>query len=264
MINIIKQRLKEQRNSVIIYLLSLSGYALLMISMFPQMKKMDIDALIRSYPEEIAKFFGDSGMATYSTIEGFISMEFLSFFFMLILTFYIGSVAGTAIAGQIEKRTIDFNLSQPISRTKIILAETTTAVFYIALIVAATSLSILLFTKIFNIDLSFTGLMAFTFMAALFAFAHYGIALFFSSILRSKSTVMLLTVGISLGSYIFLSLTRLIEKLKDYADLSIYTLYDPEKLLKHGVINWHQVEILLAIFIVGLILSTIIFNKKDV
>ncbi len=264
MINIIKQRLKEQRNSVLIYILSLMGYAVLMISMFPTLQKMDLQALIANYPEEIARFFGDSGMLSYGTIEGFLSMEFLSLFFILIISFYIGSSAGSAIAGQIEKKTMDFNLSQPISRTKMVLSEAVTATFYSALITILISSVILLLCKILDIAISTQGLGAFTLVATLFIWAIYGIGIFFSSFLKSKISVTLLTVGFTMGSYIFLSLTRIIDKLKDLDILSIFYLYNPEKILKTGSVQVYHLEILFGIFLVGLIGSIVIFNAKDI
>jgi len=264
MINIIKRQFNEQKNSVLIYLISLIGYSLLMISMFPQMKKMDIEALIDSYPEEIAKFFGESGMASYGTIEGFLAMEFLSFFFILILMFYIGSAAGSVIAGQIEKKTIDFNLSQPISRTKIVLSNTIIIMFFSGALVTLISLSIWLLCQSYNIDISAKGLTAFTILATIFVWAFYGIAILLSSILRSKIGVTLLTVGFSLASYVFLSLSRVSDKLKDYDRFSIFYLYNPEEVLKTGNINWTHIAILASVFIIGLTGSIIIFNKKDV
>lgn len=263
MLNIIIQKFKEQRTSVSIYTGALIGYTLLMISMFPSIKKMDIEAMMKDMPEQFVKFFGDEGMASYNTIEGYISMEFLSFFFILILTFYIGSVAGSAIAGQIEKRTIDFNLSQPISRTKSLLAEGLVAIIYSALIIITCSLAMFLLGKIFDSHFKISGLIAFTAIATLFMWSIFGIAMFISSIFKSKSAVMLTTFGITLFMYIFLSLTRMVEKLKDYDKLSIFYLYDPQKLLKSGEINLSHAAILFAIFAIGLISSIVIFNKKD-
>lgn len=264
MINIIIRKLREQYKSVLIYAGSLIGYALIMVSIFPMIKKMDLEALMKGYPPELAKFFGTSGIATYNTIEGYISMEFLAFFFVLILTFYIGSAAGSVIAGQIEKRTMDFNLSQPISRTKIVFAETAVGLKFSALIVILMSTSMLFFGKIFNSEFKVGGLIAFTLTAVFFMWVLYGIAIFLSSMLKSKISVMLGTVGITMTFYIFSSLTRIVDKLKDYDKFSIFYLYDPEKLLKTGVIHWPHILILLGILLAGLISSIIIFNRKDV
>ncbi len=262
--NIAKRQFTEQRNSVLIYLASLFGYTLLMVSMFPTLKKMDIESLIQNYPKEIADFFSQSGMSSYSKIEGFLSMEFLSFFFILVIAFYIGSAAGSAIAGQIEKKTMDFNLSQPVSRTKIVLANAIVALLYSALIVNFTSFAIWFCCQAYNIEISTKGIAAFALFATVFIWSIYGIGVFFSSILRSKIGVSLLTVGITLASFIILSLTRIVDKLKDLENISIFKLYDPEKLLANGQINLQHILILLSIMILGLAGSLIIFNKKDV
>ncbi len=261
--NIIVQKFKEQKNSVLVYAGVLIGYILLMVSIFPSIKKMDIEELMKQMPEQFSKFFGEDGMAAYSTIEGYISVEFLSFFFILILAFYVGSTAGSAIAGQIEKRTIDFNLSQPISRTSALLSETLVALVYSTLIVLSCSIAMLLFGEIFSNPFKVNGLMAFFLIASLFIWAIYGIAIFLSSILRSKMAAMLLTFGITLFMYIFLSLTRMVDEIKELDKISIFYLYDPQKLLSTGEINWLYAFILFTIFACGLIGSLIIFNRKD-
>lgn len=264
MINIIYQRLREQFRSVMIYAGALIAYALLMISIFPTIQKMDLQALMASYPKELAKFFSSSGIETYSTIEGYMAMEYLSMFFVIIIIFYIGSAAGSAIAGTIEKRTADFNLSQPVSRLKLVLAEAIVAAKYSALIVFLVSLSMFIFGKIFNAPFHIRGLAAFTLVAVLFLWALYGIAIFLSSMLRTKLSVVLLTFGFVLGSYVFSSLTRIVEKIQHLDKISIFYLYNPEQLLKTGNINWTHAGALFLIFALGLTSAIVIFNKKDI
>ena len=262
--NITKQRLKEQRNSVLIYLGAIIGYTFLMISLFPSMQKMDIESMLKEIPEDFSKFFGSDLASVYTTVEGYLSAEFLSFFFILIISFYIGSAAGSAIAGQIERKTMDFNLSQPISRIKIVISESIVALIYSALIVIVTSSAMLLFGKIFNAPFKFNGILVFTLLATFFIWAIYGIAIFLSSLLRSKISVMLLTFGIALASYVFLSLTRIVDKIKDFDHFSLFYLYDPQKLLQQAEINWNHLAVLALILILGLSSALAIFNKKDV
>ena len=264
MINIIFQRLKEQYRSVLIYTAALIAYALLMISIFPTIQKMDLKALMASYPKELAKFFSSSGIETYSTIEGYMAMEYLSMFFVIIIVFYIGSAAGSAIAGTIEKRTMDFNLSQPVSRSKLVLAEAAVAVKYSALIVSLVSLSMFIFGQIFNTPFHAKGLVAFTVVAILFLWALYGIAIFLSSILRTKLSVVLLIFGFVMASFVFSSLTRIVEKIQHLDKISIFYLYSPEQLLKTGTVNWNQAGILFLIFVLGLSAAIVIFNRKDI
>ena len=122
--NIIVQRLKEQRNSIIYYALGLLAYVWMIMAIYPSFgNSTEIEELIKLYPKDFLKFFGGNETAL-STIEGFMSLEFLNFFFILIVLFYIGAAAGSIVAGRIENKTMDFFLSQPISRIKILISET--------------------------------------------------------------------------------------------------------------------------------------------
>jgi ABC-type transport system involved in multi-copper enzyme maturation permease subunit len=235
-----------------------------MISLFPSLQKMDIKAMMSQMPEQFTKFFGNDLTSAYTSIEGYLSMEFLSFFFILIVLFYVGSAAGSAIAGQIEKKTMDFNLSQPIPRTKFVISQSVIALLYSMGIVLATALSMFVFGKIFNAEFKITGLLAFSAFVTLFVWAFYGIGIFLSSFLRSKMSVMLAVVMFGLASYVFLSLTRMVDSIKDLDYLSIFHLYDPQKILQTGELNLSNLIVLAGIFLIGLTGSVIIFNKKDV
>jgi len=264
MITTIIQKFKEQWRSLIYYFLGLLAYSWMIMSLFPTMAKMDLESLYSQYPEEFLKFFGSEQMESMSKIEGFLSLEFLSLFFILIVGFYVASSAGSTIAGAIEKRIMDFQLTQPISRTKLVISETILGLFNSFFLTVLTSLSIFGLSKIYNVEISAKGLIAFIVIAALLLWAFYGIALFLSSLLRTKIIVAASTIFILMGFYIFSSMTRIVEKLADYDKYSIFYLYDPEKLLTTGNININHALILFGIFTAGLVGSIVVFNKKDI
>lgn len=264
MLNIIFQKFKEQKNSIIYYAAGLFAYTWLLIGMFPTMQKSDMESLTKSMPEEFMKFFGGDGFLSYTKIEGFLSLEYLGFFFILIIAFYIGSSAGSAIAGSIEKRTIDFDLSQPINRTNYALGSFLLGLKSSAFLVAFNAFIIWFLCKAYDIDIKNNGLFAFAITAIFFVWAIYGIAAFLTSIFRSKLSVVLTTVVITLGFYLFTSLSNIIDKLKDFNHYSLFYLYNPQKLLIDGTINWTHILILSAILIAGTTSSIIIFNKKDI
>ena len=264
MIAIISQKFKEQYQSIIYYFIGLFAYSWMIMAIFPTMKKIDLESLYSQYPEEFLKFFGGDQMESMSKIEGFISMEFLSLFFILIVGFYVASSAGSIIAGTIEKKTMDFQLTQPISRTKLVISETVLGLLNSFLLTALTSFSIFVLGKAYNVDISNNGLLAFTAIATLMLWAFYGIALVLSSILKSKIVVAASTIFILMGFYVFSSMTRIVDKLADYEKYSIFYLYDPQKLLMSGTINTNHALILIFILMIGLFSSLIIFNKKDI
>lgn len=262
MINIIKYKIKEQFKSILYYLVGLLLYSFMIVGLFPSIGGVK-SAALQSIPEPFMKFFGGD-ITSLTSFNGFISIEFLSLFFVLIVAFYIGASAGSTIAGSIEKKTMDFQLSQPISRTKIVIAEAIVSLIYTFILVFATSLSIYIFGQIFNIDVSNQGLVAFTVVATTFLWAIYGIAILFSAVLKNKITVASATVSLVMAFYVLTAMTSIVEKLKNYNKFSIFYAYNPQKLLENGQINLHHIEALLLILIVGLVTSIFIFNKKDI
>lgn len=261
MINIIIQKFKEQFRSIIYYFVGLFVYAWMIVGLYPSISTVKADYL-QQMPENLIKFFGADTLAI-TKFEGFMSMEFLSLFFILIIAFFIGSSAGSTIAGAIERKTIEFQLSQPISRTKLVLSETFVSLFYLATLVWSISLSIFAFCKLYHIDVKDSGLLAFSITATAFLWAVYGISLLISSMLKTKITVATATVSVTMAFYIFTAMTNMVEKLKNYDKLSLFYMYNPQKLLETGTVDWFHIEILLGILILGLISSLIIFNNKD-
>jgi ABC-2 type transport system permease protein len=262
MINIIIQKFKEQFMASIYYLIGLVAYVWMMIWAFPIFSGLK-DTVVKQYPPQLLKFFGTDSAAGLSTIQGFLALEFLSLFFILIVGFYIGSSAGSIIAGSIEKKTIDFDLSQPISRTKYLIAGAVPSLINTFLLTALTSLSIILFCAIYKINISHQGVFAFVVTATFFLWSIFAIAIFLSSILKTKLSVASGTILIAMAFYIFTAMTKIVDRLSKYDKFSLFHLYDPQKLLDTGHINWSQILVMVIILIVGLSSSLIIFNKKD-
>lgn len=262
--NITNYNLKKQSRGIGLYLASLVGFTWMYIALFPSMQKIDIEAMMSQMPKEFTAFLGEGGAAAYSKIEGFLSGEFLSFFFVLLIGFYVSAAAGSAIAGAIEKRTMDFELSQPTSRSTKILAETVVALLYSAILVVATNASIKILCELYDISISGMGLFYFSIVATLFAWALFGIAILISSIVRSKMVVVGITMFLTLGSYIFYSLSLAVEKIRDFGHYTLYNFYDPQKILTKAEISFEQCLVFAAIFIIGTSAALLIFNKKDV
>ncbi len=258
--NIILQKLKEQKNGVLYYILGLVLYVWMVMAIYPSISE-NIEEIVKAYPQDLLQFFGGTEM---STIEGFLTVEFLSLFFILIVLFYISSAAGSVISERIERKTMDFFLSQPISRSKIIFSETLVVLIYSLIIVVATSFSIWGFAKIYDISISTKGLLAFSVVATFILWAIYGIAICFSSFMKSKIATVFSTFFIIFAMYIFFAMTEMVEKLKDYDKFSIFYLYKPQELLTNAELNLSHIGILLLIFVIGLGASILIFNKRDI
>lgn len=264
MLNVIKRKLKEQSRSAMFYALGLLAYAWMIIAIYPMMEEIDFEMYVESFPEEMMTLLGAGDIEAMNTIEGFLAIEYLAIFFILILTFFVASSAGTTIAGAIEKKTIDFQLSQPISRIKMLFSEAIVTIAYTIGLVVFNSIVMILLGKLHNVDISFQGVIAFTILAIGMMLAIYSISIFFSSIMKSKAVVMTSTIFLILGMHIFQSLTMIVEKLENFEQTTLFYMYKPEVALSTGEIDWNHILVFSVVFGTGLLLSAIIFNKKEI
>ena len=263
--NIVKRKLKEQSKSVMYYAIGLFAYAWLIIAIFPIFSEdMMIEDYLGAIPEEMLAMLGVEDPAAMSTIEGFLALEYLAIFFVLILTFFVGSSAGSTIAGAIEKKTMDFQLSQPISRIRLLLSEAFVTVLYTVGLVSFNSLAMIVLSRLHDVELSTKGVLAFTVLASALMLSIYGIAIFLSSFLKSKSVVMTTTIFLILGMHIFQSMTIFVERLKDFENVTLFYMYKPEEILKTAELDLNHLLIFVLVFLVGLFISAVIFQKKDI
>ena len=262
--NVIKRKLKEQRRTVLYYSIGLFIYAWTIIAIYPTMKdKVEFDKVFDAFPEEVTALLGAGGV-NMAEIEGFLTLEYLAIFFVLILAFFVAGSAGSTIAGAIERKTMDFQLSQPISRTTLLLSEASVTVIYTILLVAFNSAAMWILAQFYDVELCLKGIIAFTILASALMISIYGISILLSSILRSRAVVITTTLFLILTMHIFQSLTAIVETLKDYDHITLFYMYKPEPTLINAELDLTHMSIFFVIFVLGLFLATIIFNQKDI
>jgi len=264
MFNIVKRKFREQSRSVMFYAIGLLAYAWMIIAIFPLFSE---DLMMEEYlsvlPEELLAMLGVEDMASMSTIEGFLTLEYLGIFFILILTFFVASSAGSTIAGAIEKRTIDFQLSQPITRMQLLLSEAFVTIAYTVGLVIFNSVAMILLSRLHNVELCASGVLAFTVLASGMMLSIYGIAIVFSSFLKSRSSVMTTTIFLVLAMHIFQSLTIFVERLQDYERTTLFYMYKPEEILRTAQLDLTHMFIFILVFLLGLASAIFVFQRKN-
>jgi len=96
-------------------------FALLMIGLFPSVSESgaDFEAYVESLPPAVREGFGVSG-AAITTVEGFLSTEFYTFVWLLMLGLYVAYAAGGTVAGDIEDGRMDMLLATPVTRARVL------------------------------------------------------------------------------------------------------------------------------------------------
>lgn len=256
--------LKKQLSGARWYAVGLFIYSWMLLAVWPSMQRVNLDQYMAAYPKEFLQFFGGGEMLSLSTIEGFLSIEYLAIFFVLIIGFNLASNAGAALAGSIENRTMDFTLSQPISRRSLFWQElAATFVCTLALVWVGIG-SIFIQSAMYDITISTKGFVLLGILATVFLWLWIGIAYLISSLTASKTVVAAGTLGLMIITYTITALSGMTEKLKTVSHWSPFQYYDPAVTIKDQALVNRELLILAG---TGLLLAWLagqVFNRRDI
>jgi ABC-2 type transport system permease protein len=255
------QTIKDYLRSTIIITLLFSGMAAMYAGMYPAFKDMMADMMDSSALDSFAFIPGYQDMATYI---GFLNIEMYQIFWVLILGIIIGFIAASTIAKEIESKTIDILMSNPVSRTQIIL-EKYIGLIPMILIINFTSMLVIIGVTIgIGEELNF-GHLALTHLISLpYFLAIIGIGLFISTLFDEKMKASITTMAIIVGMFILDSIAQITPDYDFLGYLSLKHYFKPYPALKLGEIDATGNIVLLVVALAAVIFSILYFNYKDI
>lgn len=260
--NIYWHELRTHKQSLIIWALSLSLISLLFIAVYPAYSK-DVDAIkqvFNSYPPALIKAF---------SINLDIFFSFLGFY-SYILTYIVlaGAIQSlnlgiSTIAKENSDKTVDFLLAKPISRNKVIsqkllasltILAITNIVFLVSTFIGAELVTNTLNTKTFIVLGTSLFLVQLIFLA---------LGMVISVSVKKVKTIVAISLPIVFGFYIIGALESIFNtKILQYFVPLKY--FDPSYAIANRSFEPKYLVITAILVIVGVSVSYIIFNKKDI
>lgn len=266
MLAIIIAKIKDRLLSLVIYCLASVGFIWVYVALFPSFadQSEEFKDLFDVFPEGIMEAFGFEGEMYFENINNFLATEMFSFIWpILIIAIGVG-IAGSAIAGEIEKKTIETLLSQPISRTKIFFSKYLVGLINLVVFTFISIYSIIPLAELYNLDYGRGNYLLFASTALLFALSIYSIAFLLSSLLNKKNLVSFISVGLIVLMYVAHIVANLKESMENIKYGSFFYYYNPTKILGHGEV----LDYTYLVFIGTIVLTTSIawyyFNKRDI
>jgi ABC-2 type transport system permease protein len=266
MISLIWTNIKERKSSVIIYSLMSILFLWLYIALFPSLQEQSqaISAVMKSMPEGLMKALGSSpDQLSNFTIEALLNSKQFSMVFQLFAAILAFSIAASDLAGEVENGTIEYLLSQPVSRLKLYFSRYFSGIVLIIVFVAASTLSVMPLATLYHIDYSSGVYLPLFIDALLFTLALYSFAYFLSSFLSNKGKVVGISSGILVVSYVAFIFSALKDSLDKVKYLSVFH-YFPGEILMGGGIDKLGVWIFIGIIIFFTFIGAVLFNKRDV
>lgn len=260
--NLLKQSLADRRVSLLIYAASVALYGIMILAIWPSMQASGISEMWDRYPESIKKAFGAT--INFGEFDGFIALEYFAQMWVIIMAAFAISLATGALAGEIEKGSMELLLSQPISRRSIVI----TRHFYFSIsllaLIAATMLPLMIGAPLVDGELSNMGVAAVSLLAFLFYGAIGSMAFFFSSISSSRGKALFASLGVLIGSYALDLLSKFNDFIDNFHFLSLFYYYDPYRYLHDASIAWGDLAVLAAIIVVSTGAAVTWFERRDI
>ncbi|MGD2250543.1 MAG: ABC transporter permease subunit [Candidatus Methanofastidiosia archaeon] len=259
---ILIKTLNEKKRGIIILGALLFGLSLYVMLIFPEM-----DQLMEGFDEMLDnpafKVFAQS-ITSMSSIEGFLAIEVYQWGINFLLAGYAIFFAASFIAGEIEDKTIDVLLANPVSRTRILLEKYVALVIMVALVNIAVFAGVLAGAYYIGEDIDIAWVVYTHVLAMPFLLAMGSYSTLISAVLDDSRKAFSVGFGILIGSFIVDSVSLMSEKYADVGRFTLFYYFDAGKILVHHEINWNHTYILLAVAVVVLAIAVIWFRRRDI
>ncbi|MBM7602830.1 ABC-2 type transport system permease protein [Metabacillus crassostreae] len=261
---IYQRELKKNLKSLIIWSIILGGLIIMTLSVYPQFTKdqQTMNDLLSAYPDSFKEAFGMNRL-DIGTLLGFYGMQ-IHFMTTLLGSIYTVMLASNIIVKEENEKTIEFLLSKPISRVRVIgekLLAVFTNVLLLNTVIVATSFigfqfaDEQVFLNTFNIIILSTLLLHMTFGAVSFLL---------SAVMKKSRTATAVSLGIVFISYLLSVISGISEELEVLKYVSLFKYVDAADLIAENAIQPLYLVIMLAIMLLGSLLTFVVYQKKDI
>jgi len=237
--------------------------AVVYAGMFPSFKEVLVQLAETGGLDPFSSFFGPAAM-DMSTYVGFLYLEMYQIFIILILAIIIGFIAASMISKEIEQKTIDLFMSNPVSRKQIIFEKFIGLVPMVLIVNFVTMLAIMATTSAIGEILDFYHLFLTHLILVPYLLSILSIGILVSTIYDEKMRCAITMIGFVVAMYIYQTIGQMVSSFEfiKYFSLTYYT--NAYSILKFGKIDIDGVIILSAFAIIVLIVSMIYFEHKDI
>lgn len=255
------QTIKDYWKITLVIALLFMFMAILYSGMYPSFKEVLFD-MLESGASDAYNFLPHADqMHTY---VGFLTIELYEIFWLLILAIMIGFVSSSCITKEIEGKTIDLLMSNPVSRKQIVIEKFLGLIPMFLVINFATMLSVIGITAILNENLNFGYLLLVHLVSIPYFLSIISIGILISVIFDEKMKASIIMIAILVGLYIVNSLSLMSPDYEFLGSLSIYQYFDTYQVLRFGEIDGAGIFVYIGIITACLLISMIYFEHKDI
>lgn len=206
------------------------------------------------------------GLIETGTIQGWLGATSRHPIYLILLCAVAISMASGSVAKEVERRTILFVLTRPVSRVRFIVEKSGATLLVSALFVGIGLAAMVLVTHLSG-EAAGVDFMPFVWIsvnAFLLLAAIAGIATAVSAAESNGGPVIALSAGITLAFYFLDFLASLWDPAKPLGPISLFHYYNPSNVLTGHGVPLFQMGVLGAVALAGFAASVVIFVRRDI
>jgi len=200
-------------------------------------------------------------MASYI---GFLNVELYQMFWLLILGILVGFIAASLVSREVEAKTIDLLMANPISRKQIVFEKFVGLIPMILIINFATYLAVCGVTLAINEEINFSYLLMTHIVSIPYFFAVASMGLLISVIIDEKMKASIVMIAVIVGMFVFRSVSLIVTDYEAIGFLSLTNYFNPYDILKSGTVDAVGVVVLVVVILECLLVSMFIFERRDI
>ena len=261
--NIFLKTLRDQRRSLLMWGAYLVAIGVIMALFYPTISSMTFfNQYLSQLPEGVKEMFGAS-LVDYTSPAGYFSTELFSLMVPLLLLVFGISFGVNAIAGDEEKGTLGFLLTNPVPRWRVVVDKFGVLIvsmillgffFWVGLAISVTGI---------GIDISLLKLAEATLGAVLLGLVFASLSFLAGCVKGNKGISMGIASGLAVLTYLLNTLGGLVSGLKNFRFLSPFYHYMEPNTLANGLAPVH-ILVLLGLVLIFFVASIPFFTRRDI
>ncbi len=255
------QTIKDYWKTTLIVTLLFVAMTAMYAGMFPSFEA-SLSEMIDSGIAEGFNFFPH--VEQMHTYVGFLTIELYTIFWLLLLAIMLGFVAASSIAKEIEGKTIDILMSNPVSRKQIVIEKFIGLLPMLCIINFATMFVVMGITAALGESFNYGNLVLLHLVSIPYFLAVYSIGIFLSVLIDEKMKSSIIMISILVAMFVINSLSLMAPEYEFIGSLSFLHYFDTFNVLKYGEVDGAGILVFIGVTVVCLLGAMIYFEKKDI
>lgn len=256
---------RRNLRSLILWAGIVAGTAALMLMLYPAFKDAfaEMEVLYTMFPPEFLEAFGmGEGGLDMSSFYGWFGVE--GFLFVnLIGGSYAAILGGSILSKEEDDKTIEFLLSKPISRSKILFGKALVVLMNLLLMNILVGAVLLIAFMIYG-DVNGMVWFLYSFAPLILQMIFASLSFLISVFVTKSRKVLSIALGIVIGTYVIDLISKLTDEFEFLKYMSPYEFINAVTIVNDEMLN--PIYLIISVIIIGVsfALAWLFYRKKDI